>query len=402
LPVEIEWVDNSGVRLWGRAFCGGTSPVAHRASVLEGSRVGKAGLLRASLAGIICCGIALVIAQRWATTGERLTARVTDCGVWFPDTDVRRCDYHWSVGGERFSSRLPGADWPDGHRTGLWVDPDDPAHVDPGKGVVLPLVLFASFGLGLLVITVRLVRWVPDASGPTSDEPSPSPAVPIRGRGRARRIGEVAAVLGGLAVAAVPAGAIVARATHQAGPSPAGAAALPAPRSPVLQGTTQISADGGYHDACSAALGGDDDRITIVDTSSAIHTSTLRVREAATEGDRTLTVPAIVWSVALSPDGTTVAAGGGDGTVHLFDVATGHTTATLLGRRWVDSMAFSPDGTTVAVADGGTVRLWDVASLRATATLFTRDFGFSLVAFGLDGRSLGVCDGGGLIRRWMI
>ncbi|MGI8331979.1 WD40 repeat domain-containing protein [Actinomadura scrupuli] len=361
--------------------------------------MGRPGLLTAMLAGMVCCGIALPVAQGWTGTGERLGARVSDCGVWLSDAGVLRCDYQWGMGGERFSSRLRGADWPDGHRTDLWVDPDDPAHADPGKAVVPPLVLLASSALGLLVVTVRLFRWTSGPGGPAADAPSPSRAHPVRGL--PRRAAGFTAVLGGLAVAAVPAGALVSEAAHRPVPYAAPPAVLPAPRSPVLLDASQLPADG-VHDSCSAVVGGADDRSAIVDTSTATGTSTLRVRETATERDVTLTVPAIVSSAAVAPGGGTVAAGDTGGTVRLLDVASGRVTATLSGSRWVDSVAFSPDGTTVAVAAGVTVRLWDVASLRATATLFARGFGVSLVAFGRDGTTLTVCEDDGFLRRWAI
>lgn len=360
----------------------------------------RAGLPAVTLAGIVCCGIALAVAQGWATTGERLTARVTDCGVWLPDAGVRRCDYQWSVDGRRYSSRLEGADWPDGHRTDLWVDPDDPAHVDPGKAVTPPLVLLALSGLGLLAITGWLIRWTSGSGGPPSDPPAPSRAPSVRGL--RRRAAGFAAVLGGLAVAAVPAGAIVAEHAHRARPYPVGSAALPAPRSPVLLSASRLPVDDGLRDGCSEASGGADPRSGIVDTSTVTRTSTLRVQETATGRDRTLTVPGIASSAAVAPGGRTVAAGDTDGTVRLLDVATGRVTTTLAGPHWVDSVAFSPDGTTIAVADRGTVRLWDVASLRVTATLFARAFGAYLVAFGRDGKTLAVCEGDGLLRRWTI
>jgi WD40 repeat protein len=71
-----------------------------------------------------------------------------------------------------------------------------------------------------------------------------------------------------------------------------------------------------------------------------------------------------VYSVALSPDGKTLAGGGADQTVRLWDLSdpthpyqigqplTGHTD-------YVESVAFSPDGKTLASGDQeGTVRLW--------------------------------------------
>ena len=98
-----------------------------------------------------------------------------------------------------------------------------------------------------------------------------------------------------------------------------------------------------------------------------------------------------VRSVAFSPEGSTLASGSGDGTVRLWDVATGHSIAELTGHTaQARSVAFSSDGNILASGShDSTVRLWDVNTRQLKATLTGHTAGVESIAFTSRGPSLG-------------
>ena len=111
-----------------------------------------------------------------------------------------------------------------------------------------------------------------------------------------------------------------------------------------------------------------------------------------------------VKSVAFSPDGKTLASGGGDNVIHLWDIGTGKRKMTLVGHtHWVFSLAFSPDGKTLASGSvDSDIRLWDPHTGQHKKTLTGHTAWIRSIAFSSDGKTLVSGSDDGSVLLWKI
>ncbi|MBH0198677.1 MAG: WD40 repeat domain-containing protein [Nitrospira sp.] len=81
-----------------------------------------------------------------------------------------------------------------------------------------------------------------------------------------------------------------------------------------------------------------------------------------------------IWAVAFSPDGLTLASGGAERLVRMWDIETGRLLRSLRGHtNDIRAIVFTPDGQTLATgSEDRTIRLWNGKTGEPTKLLFTR------------------------------
>ena len=109
-----------------------------------------------------------------------------------------------------------------------------------------------------------------------------------------------------------------------------------------------------------------------------------------------------VWALAFSPDGATLASGGLDDDIRLWDIKSHQCYQKFSGHSgWTLALTFSPDGAWLAT--GGSdhrIYLWNVAVGKIIQHLIGHSLNIEDLAFSPDGQYLASGSGDTTIRLW--
>ncbi|MBG1267021.1 serine/threonine-protein kinase [Nostoc sp. WHI] len=111
-----------------------------------------------------------------------------------------------------------------------------------------------------------------------------------------------------------------------------------------------------------------------------------------------------VNTIAISPDGNTLASGGDDKNIKLWNLNTKKFLTSLLGHfQPVTSVAFSPNGQILATAsDDKTIKLWQIETLEEVCTLLGHSHIVKSVAFSPNGQILASGSWDKTIKLWDV
>lgn len=109
-------------------------------------------------------------------------------------------------------------------------------------------------------------------------------------------------------------------------------------------------------------------------------------------------------ALAISPDGSRLAAGGADKSIRIIELATGRELRQLTQHAdWVMGLAFSPDGSRLASASrDGTARIFDPATGEMISAFREHDSPVFAVAFLGDGQQAASAGRDGRVRFWRV
>ncbi|WP_165227489.1 WD40 repeat domain-containing serine/threonine protein kinase [Aquisphaera insulae] len=127
-----------------------------------------------------------------------------------------------------------------------------------------------------------------------------------------------------------------------------------------------------------------------------------RIGPAPAAFDRIAAHSSEIWSLAFSPDGSTLFSAADDHTIKLWSPRDGSPIATLAGHTsMVVSLAVSPDGRTLASASfDRKVRLWDLPGGKVRHVLTGPTDRLRSVAFSRDGRLVAAAGNGDTVWLW--
>ncbi|MEH1935978.1 MAG: serine/threonine-protein kinase [Nostoc sp.] len=111
-----------------------------------------------------------------------------------------------------------------------------------------------------------------------------------------------------------------------------------------------------------------------------------------------------VLSVAISPDGKTIASSGGDNTIKLWNLETGKQISSLKGHsQQVNVVAISPDGKTlVSGSDDNTIKIWNLATRKLIRTLAGHSDSVHALAISADSETLVSGSDDNTIKIWHL
>jgi WD40 repeat protein len=138
---------------------------------------------------------------------------------------------------------------------------------------------------------------------------------------------------------------------------------------------------------------------------NAAGTGTVELRDSATQRViATLRGRQRVQAIGFDAAGRRVVTGNWDGSVRVWDVATGRPLVTLAAHNGVvEAVAFSPDGTMLATAgDDTTAKLWDLTAGRRLLTLRGHTGSLTALAFSPDRTRLATGGLDGTVRVYVL